>query len=278
MIAVIGAAGLTGAAIVQDLARSGLSVRAVVRRSDAIAPGAVETVVADLRDAEATGRAIAGAEAVIHVAGILLGHELARVPTLRGPRRVIVVSSAGVYSRHRVSAAAYAAGEAALRAVRPDATIIRPTMIYGSPRDRNVHHVLRFAHQWHVLPVFGSGRALIQPIHYRDLAWAIASLPADAGGLDLDAGGGHALTIRDAAAAIFGALGLPPRLLGLPTGTTARIFDVVDRWRGSRIAERIRRSDEDRSADNRPLIALTGVTPRDFPVGVAELAREMGLP
>jgi len=277
VIVVIGAAGLTGGAIVQALAQSGRSVRAVMRRSDAVAPEATEAVVADLRDPQAVGRAIAGAQTVIHVAGVLLGPELARVPGLGDLQRLIVVSSAGVYSRHRQSAAAYAAGEAAIRAARPDATIIRPTMIYGSRRDRNVHHVLRFAHRWRVLPLIGAGQALVQPIHYRDLAGAVASLAADASGLDLDAGGGSALTIRDAAVAIFDALGRPTRLIRLPLGTTARLIEFLGHPRGSRFAERIRRFGEDRSVDNRRLIALTGVTPRHFPDGVAELAREMGL-
>lgn len=64
---VLGAGGGTGRAIVDELVRQGRDVRAVVR-SHRDLPAAVETVTADLYDAAAAKRAVAGAAVVYHAA------------------------------------------------------------------------------------------------------------------------------------------------------------------------------------------------------------------
>lgn len=278
MIAVTGAAGLTGGAIVWGLAEGGARVRAIVRRAETEVDGAAEVAIADLRDPDATRRALSGCEVLVHVAGILLGSDLARADALRSPRAVLVVSSAGVRSQHRASASAYLAGEQAILGARPDATIVRPTMIYGASRDRNVHHVLRFARRYRFLPLFGDGRALLQPIHYQDLAAAIVALARDAtpGGV-IDAGGEAPLSIQEAATAVFEALRLRPRILRVPLGFATALARLADAARGGRLAERILRSSEDRDADNTALIERTGVRPRSFRQGVRDEAGEMGL-
>jgi len=64
---VLGAGGGTGRAIVDELVRQGRPVRAVVRSSRGL-PAGVETVTADLYDAEQAARAVAGAAVVYHAA------------------------------------------------------------------------------------------------------------------------------------------------------------------------------------------------------------------
>ena len=48
-------------------------------------------------------------------------------------------------------------------------TIIRPTMIYGSPRDRNMIRLIKWIDHFPILPIFGNGNALQQPINVKDL-------------------------------------------------------------------------------------------------------------
>lgn len=70
-IVVTGAAGKTGRTIIRALAARSRRVRAFVRRPDQVdmvrAVGAQEVVIGDLRDAEAVGRALAGARAIYHI-------------------------------------------------------------------------------------------------------------------------------------------------------------------------------------------------------------------
>ena len=55
-------------------------------------------------------------------------------------------------------------------------TILRPTMIYGNPDDRNMIKLIRWIDKYPILPIFGSGNYLQQPINVRDLAWLIAEI------------------------------------------------------------------------------------------------------
>ena len=54
-------------------------------------------------------------------------------------------------------------------------TILRPTMIYGAPGDRNLSRLLTLLPRVPVLPVPGGGRHLQQPVHVADVAGAVLS-------------------------------------------------------------------------------------------------------
>jgi len=49
-------------------------------------------------------------------------------------------------------------------------TLVRPTMIYGSELDKNVHRLLRFLDRSPVFPIFGPGTNLWQPVYHEDCA------------------------------------------------------------------------------------------------------------
>ena len=273
-VVVTGAAGLTGGELTSLLAAQGHEVRAVLRRPLAV-PGAAAIAVGDLADPATIGPFLRGADVLVHGAGILEGARLAAVPGIGEIPRLVVVSSAGVYSRHRASAAAYREGEAALAQTARTHVIVRPTMIYGSERDRNIHRVVVVAARIGVLPLFGSGESMLQPIHFADLAAAIAALVATSATGTVDAGGGAPLTVRDLVEEIFAALGRRARVMRLPLGPTLAMARVADRLHGGRIAERLERLTEDRSVDNERLVRLTRVRPRTFHEGVRDEVRRL---
>lgn len=227
-------------------------------------------VVADCLDAERMDELLAGHEAFVHVAGILLGPTLARLPRLADPRHVVVVSSAAVHSAHRASAAAYRSGEDALRMARPDVALLRPTMIYGSPRDRNLHYVLAFARRYRFLPLFGDGSALVQPVHFEDVAAAVVGLIGVVEREPFEIGAATAITLRTAAETILDAIDAPRRILPVPFRAALGAARIVDVLRGSRLTERVERMLEDRIADNTRVSAATGVVPRNFAVGIRQ--------
>ncbi|HND47215.1 MAG TPA: NAD-dependent epimerase/dehydratase family protein, partial [Anaerolineales bacterium] len=51
--------------------------------------------------------------------------------------------------------------------------ILRPTMIYGSKRDRNMWRLIRLLRITPIMPIFGDGESLQQPIFVDDVAQAV---------------------------------------------------------------------------------------------------------
>lgn len=269
-----GASGLTGRAVATALARKGHHVTGLSRRPATLE--GVRMVVGDAGDPISMAPIVHASDALVHVAGILLGERLAAVPGIERLGRLVAVSSAGVHSRHRTSAAAYRAGETAIATACTQARIVRPTMIYGSMRDRNIHHLILFARRFGFLPLIGDAQALVQPIHFADLADVIVELldsPPLSGPVEV--GGAAALTLRDALLAILQATSRGTRLVTFPRRAAVGLAAILDALRGSRWVERIERLSEDRSVDNTDVIAATGVRPRPFEVGVAQQAHEM---
>src|SRR5205814_8821341 len=105
------------------------------------------------------------------------GHAPALVATARaaGIERAVFISTTAIFTALNAPskavrvAAEKTIGESGLRA-----TILRPTMIYGSARDRNMARLIRYLRRWPVIAVAGSGVHLQQPIYVDDVARAVA--------------------------------------------------------------------------------------------------------
>ncbi|HZB92845.1 MAG TPA: NAD(P)H-binding protein, partial [Stellaceae bacterium] len=156
-VTVIGASGFIGRYVVQRLARRGAVVAAVSRRATEagfLRPmgdvGQVALLDADITDATRLAAAVAGSDAVVSAVGILyergrqrfdtLHHQgpalLARLAAEAGIRRFVHVSAIGADPAARSAyARSKAAGEAAVRAAFPDATILRPSIVFGPEDD-----------------------------------------------------------------------------------------------------------------------------------------------
>jgi len=267
-IVLTGATGLVGGELARALTVAGHDVLGVARGA---APG---ITAVDCRNAAALAAVLRGRDVLVHNAGISLGPAVADALRLVPIGRVVAISSAAASSLSRASATTYRAGEEALVARHPGVLFVRPTMIYGSPRDRNVHHAIDFARRFRFLPLVGDGAARIQPIHFRDLAAAVAELVAsDAGGF-LHAGGAAPTTLQAAAGAIFDALGREQRIVFVPYRLARAAAAVGERTTRRRIVERVDRMLEERIVDNTRLLALTSVRPRDFPAGVRDQVHE----
>lgn len=96
--------------------------------------------------------------------------------------------------------------------------ILRPTLIYGLGKDKNISEIARFIRRFGFFPVFGQAQGLRQPIHAEDVASACVSalLAPDAVNRAYTISGGETLTYRDMVARVFAALSSRPRLLTVP--------------------------------------------------------------
>jgi uncharacterized protein YbjT (DUF2867 family) len=180
VIAVTGATGFVGQAVVDEACRRGLALRALARREQPACEG-VEWVRGDLADREALAALVAGAEAVLHIAGVVntpdpTGFHLGNVTGTEalvdtagaaGVRRFVFVSS---LAAREPGLSAYGKSkrhaEEVVQTSGLDWTIVRPPAIYG-PRDREILELFKAA-RWGVVPMPPPGRASI--VHVDDLA------------------------------------------------------------------------------------------------------------
>ena len=231
MLAITGATGFVGQALLDRAVAAGTPVRALARKPQAARAG-VEWIVGDLDDRAALTAMLTGAEAVIHVAGVVnapdpAAFEAANVGgTLNvieaclaaGVQRLVHVSS---LSAREPELSAYGASKARaeklVRASGLDWTIVRPPGIYG-PRDVDYFEMFRLA-RWGVMPVPPrEGRASI--IHVDDLARLLLALVP--GGEDVshqvfepDDGHKHGWSHYELARAVGWAMGRRPWVVHL---------------------------------------------------------------
>jgi uncharacterized protein YbjT (DUF2867 family) len=195
LVTIFGGSGFVGAHVVQILAREGYRIRVAVRRPDLAGvvrtPGAVGQIVpiqANLRNEESVRRAVAGADIVINLVGI--GHEagkqsfqaihidgpaaIARAAKAAGVTSLVHLSALGVDKAAGVShyAASKLAGEDAVLAAFPQATIIRPSIIFGLG-DGFFNLMGTLSRVLPIMPLI-AGDTKFQPVFVGDVAEAIA--------------------------------------------------------------------------------------------------------
>ncbi|MBS0588486.1 MAG: NAD(P)-dependent oxidoreductase [Proteobacteria bacterium] len=96
--------------------------------------------------------------------------------------------------------------------------ILRPTLIYGYGRDKNITEIARFIRRFGFFPLLGSACGLRQPVHAEDVAAACytaldaINLPSRAYNLS----GGETLTYRAMVERVFKAMNLPVRTFTVP--------------------------------------------------------------
>jgi nucleoside-diphosphate-sugar epimerase len=119
-----------------------------------------------------------GTDALINVASLGFGHAdlIVRAAQEAGIQRAVFVSTTAIFTQlNAKSKKIRLAAEESIGASGLKYTILRPTMIYGSPRDRNMWRLIRFMRYSPMIPIFGDGNYLQQPIYAGDVAQAIVS-------------------------------------------------------------------------------------------------------
>jgi nucleoside-diphosphate-sugar epimerase len=178
---VTGGTGFTGSHVVPLLLKNGFQVRCLYRpESDrsVLSQPEVEWAVGDLSDSAGLSASMRGTDALVNVASLGFGHadSILRAAKEAGVQRAVFVSTTAIFTRLNAgSKTVRLAAETAIETSGLKYTILRPTMIYGSPRDRNMWRLIRFLRISPVIPVFGDGKYLQQPIYVGDVAQAIVS-------------------------------------------------------------------------------------------------------
>lgn len=277
-----GATGLLGGEILRLLLAEAYEVRCLVRpdspNASRLDEELVEVFRGDAGDEEGIYGALAGMDALLHVAGIEHSQAIVRAARRAGVGRVVVVGSTSVHSSYAFRSGPKLEMEAVVRASGLAWTIVRPSMIYGSERDRNVHRLLRFLDRWPVFPMFGPGTNLWQPVYHEDCARGVLeSLKrADAVHRSYDLPGAEPLAYLELVKTTATALGRKPRIVRLPIEPMRRVLVATEKLRLPLPIDsgQVTRLREDKAYSYDHAKRDLGYAPRPFSEGVAlEVAR-----
>ncbi|MCA0302870.1 MAG: complex I NDUFA9 subunit family protein [Proteobacteria bacterium] len=241
-VTVFGGSGFVGRAIVRALAPQGYQIRVACRRVELAEPirtaGDVGQVVAmrtNLRMPQSVAAAVAGSQAVINAAGIPFqrgrqryqavhvegARAIAEAARAAGVARLVHVSGLGAddrssrnpFIRSKVDA------EDAIIAGFPDATILRPSVVFG-PGDAVFNRMAKIAAMAPFLPVIGSGTAKVQPVYAGDVGAAAAAVLArpDTARSVFELGGPRVYSYRELAALVLHEIDRDKRVIGVPAG------------------------------------------------------------
>jgi uncharacterized protein YbjT (DUF2867 family) len=240
-VTILGGSGFIGRYVVKRLAQRGAIVSVVGRHAgDAgfLKPmgdvGQIALIEAGIADEARLAAALRGSDAVICAAGILyergrqrfdlVHHQgpalLARLAKAAGAKRFVHLSAIGA---DPAAPAAYArskaAGEAAVRAAFPDATILRPSVVFG-PEDDFFNRFAALARWLPALPLIGGGHTRFQPVYVGDVADAVlAALDRhDAEGATYQLGGPKVYSFRELMELLLREINRRRALLPLPYG------------------------------------------------------------
>ena len=248
LVVVMGGSGFVGRHLAQELLSRGARLRVVSRnpeRAAALKPlaglGQVQLLRADIARPGTLAQALAGADAVVNLAGTFAGDldavmgrgagALAAAATAAGAKAFIHVSAIGADPEGATDyARAKAAGEAAVLAAFPAATVLRPSVLFGQD-DKFVNMFAGLSAMLPVLPVFGPS-AKLQPLLVDDLALAICAAlenPAVHGGKTFELGGPEVVTMGELNRAIAKAAGRAPLFAELPDAASSA-FATLTGW------------------------------------------------
>ncbi len=240
---VFGGAGFIGRHVVQRLARQGFTVRIAGRDTEKAGRqrplgdvGQIVPVAASVTDDASVVRAVAGADVVVNLVGILFERKkgdfrrihtegagrVARQAAAAGVQRLVHISALGADA---ASPSLYARtkgeGEAAVREAFPAATILRPSVVFG-PDDQFFNRFAGLAALLPVMPVIEGGTRF-QPVYVGDVADAVMTAIAqeEARGRIYELGGPRVMTMREVLEFVLEQTQRRRPLMPLPHGLVA---------------------------------------------------------
>ena len=276
-VTVFGGSGFLGRRLVERLVQAGATVRVAGRNPTS--SDDVEAVRADVCDAASVARAVEAADAVVNAVGYYVesggvtfdavhgvgAGTVARCAAEAGAGRLVHLSGIGADA---TSPSAYvrsrAAGETRVREAFPDATILRPSVIFG-PGDAMVTALAAVLRRLPVMPLFGRGETRLQPVFVGDVADAAARALAMAytAGKTYELGGPDVYSYRALLELLCASLGIRRRLMPMPFvlwEIQAALASLLPRPPLTRDQVTLMRHDNV-VADGAPGLADLGITP-----------------
>ncbi len=240
LVTIFGGTGYIGNYVAQSLLSRGARVRLASRAPDkalSLKPlanlGQLQLMPCDITREDHVAAALDGAHYVVNLVGAFSGDlnklmgeapgTIARVAAAQGVTSLVHVSAIGADA---ASPTAYARGKALgeerVRAAFPNATILRPSIVFGQD-DQFINLFAGMIEMLPVLPVFGP-EAKLQLVYADDVAEGVAVAlehPDKHGGHTYELGGPEQLSMMEIHERIAAAQGRKRTFLAVPDGISA---------------------------------------------------------
>ena len=278
---VFGGSGFIGRYVVKRLALAGHVVRIAGRNPDRaglLRPmgvvGQIVPLYAPLSSPTDVARAVEGADFVVNLVGILSERRagdfqrvqadgagrIATAAAAAGVRRMVQLSAIGADAESPSQyARTKAAGEAAVRAALPAATVLRPSLVFG-PEDQFFNRFAAMTPFSPVMPVI-AGETRFQPVYVCDVADAVMAglTRTDTAGEVYELGGPRVWTFRELLAWTVAQTRRRRPLVNIPPGLARLQASVLEKLPGKLLTR-----------DQLLLLGRDNVVGRGMP-GLAEL-------
>lgn len=250
---IFGGSGFIGRHIVRRLAKRGWRLRIAVRhpsKAQFLKPlgdvGQIAPIRCDIAEEASIATALAGTDYVINLVGILAEGggqsfealhatapgRIARLAKEAGATRMVQISAIGASADSPSTyARTKAAGEAAVREGFPEASILRPSVVFG-PEDSFFNMFAEMTRTSPFLPLIGGGETRFQPVFVGDVAEAVTACldRPETQGQVYELGGPRIYTFKELMELLLKTIGRKRALLPIPWGMAeiqARVFECL---------------------------------------------------
>lgn len=197
IITVFGAAGFVGRTLVEQLAKKGALIRAIVTNTDSALflkvmgePGQITLYTVDFYNSAQVESVCSNAWTVINLIGTLyekrnktydfmhvdIPEAIARACQNQSVERFVHFSAIGSNSESDSDyLCTKGIGEERVRQLFPSVTLVRPSIIFG-PNDRFFNLMAWLLVFNPIFPIFGRGNAKLQPVYVGDVSLAILNI------------------------------------------------------------------------------------------------------
>lgn len=187
MILVTGATSQLGEILVQKLSKGNEKIICFVRETSNVENlkfDNVEFVYGDYKNMESIRNSLKDVEYLVHIGGIWYEHDFLEILEKNAKfKKAVFVGSTSVFQKissndphEQELVRKMRKAESEINASKLDTVIIRPTMLYGRDKDKNILILINFMNKFHFFPIIGKGSGRKQPVYVGDVADAIISV------------------------------------------------------------------------------------------------------
>lgn len=249
LVTVFGGSGFVGRYVVRLLAKRGYRIRVAVRRPDLagfLQPlgnvGQITFVQANLRYEDSVRSAVEGADHVVNCVGLLFENGKNNFESVQSQGARIVAEAArdasaslthiSAIGASKNSASAYARSKAeaevAVQEIKPDAVILRPSLVFG-PEDDFFNKFAKMSQVSPFLPLLGGGKTRFQPVYVGDVA-EVAARAVDGKlvpGAIYELGGRDVLSFEDCLRKVMKFTGRKRKFVSIPFGLASLVGGIA---------------------------------------------------